>query len=332
MKAIEIRETGGPEVLQQVERPRPTPGAGEVLIKVTAAGVNRPDVFQRLGLYPPPPGASDLPGLEVSGIVAETGTGVRRFRPGDKVVALLGGGGYAEYAVAPEVTTLPAPSGLPLEDAAGLPETVFTVWSNVFERAHLDRGEWLLVHGGASGIGTTAIQLAKAFDAHVIVTAGSDEKCRACEELGADRAINYRREDFVEGVHEATGGRGVDVVLDMVGGDYIPRNISCLADDGRHVSIAFLHGPKAQVNFLPVMRRRLTLTGSTLRPRPLSFKEALAQEVERLVWPVIGEGRLRPVIDSRFPLKDAAEAHRRMEEGAHIGKVLLIADRQASAK
>ncbi|RMF16459.1 MAG: NAD(P)H-quinone oxidoreductase [Alphaproteobacteria bacterium] len=325
MKAIEIREPGGPEVLQPVERPRPTPGPGEVLIQVTAAGVNRPDVFQRLGMYPPPPGASDLPGLEVAGTVVETGPETRRFHPGDKVVALLAGGGYAEYALAPEATTLPAPKGLPLEEVAGLPETVFTVWSNVFERAHLDHGEWLLVHGGASGIGTTAIQLAKAFDAHVVVTAGSEEKCRICEELGADLAINYRREDFVERVKEVTEGRGVDVVLDMVGGDYIPRNIACLAEDGRHVSIAFLRGPKAEVNFVPVMRRRLTLTGSTLRPRPLAFKAALAQEIERLVWPLIEAGRIRPVIDSRFPLERAADAHRRMESGEHVGKILLLA-------
>ncbi len=323
MKAIEIREAGGPEVLQPVERPRPVPGDGELLIEVKAAGVNRPDVFQRLGMYPPPPGASDIPGLEVSGIVVETGPRTTRFRPGDAVVALLAGGGYAEHALAPEATTLPAPAGLPLEDAAGLPETVFTVWSNVFERAYLDRGEWLLVHGGGSGIGTTAIQLAKAFDARVIVTAGTDEKCRFCEELGADLAINHRREDFVERVREATAGRGVDVVLDMVGGDYLARNIACLAEDGRHVSIAFLRGPRTEIDFLPVMLKRLTLTGSTLRARPLAFKAALAEAVERMVWPVIEEGRLRPVVDSRFPLERAADAHRRMESGAHIGKILL---------
>ena len=324
MKAIAIREPGGPEVLVPVEHPVPDPGAGELRIRVAAAGVNRPDVFQRMGMYPPPPGASELPGLEVSGIVDAIGEGVTRFRPGDAVVALLAGGGYAEYALAPEATTLPAPRGIPLVDAAGLPETVFTVWSNVFERAYLDRGEWLLVHGGASGIGTTAIQLGKAFDAHVMVTAGSDEKCRFCLELGADAAINYRTEDFVERTREITGGRGVDVVLDMVGGDYVPRNIAVLAEDGRHVSIAFLKGPKVELNMLPVMLKRLTLTGSTLRARPLAFKAALAEEVERHVWPLIAEGRVRPVIDSRLPLERAADAHRRMEESAHVGKILLV--------
>ncbi len=324
MNAIAIREPGGPEVLEPVALPVPQPGAGELRIKVAAAGVNRPDVFQRMGMYPPPPGASALPGLEVSGVVDAVGEGVTRYRPGEAVVALLAGGGYAEYAIAPEATTLPAPDGIPLVDAAGLPETVFTVWSNVFERAYLDRGEWLLVHGGASGIGTTAIQLARAFDAHVIVTAGSDEKCRFCLELGADAAINYRTEDFVERVKAITGGRGVDVVLDMVGGDYVPRNIAALAEDGRHVSIAFLKGPKVALNMLPVMLKRLTLTGATLRSRPLAFKAALAEEVERHVWPLLADGRFRPVIDSRLPLKQAADAHRRMEKSAHIGKILLV--------
>ena len=324
MQAIAIREPGGPEVLEAVALPIPEPGAGELRIKVAAAGVNRPDVFQRMGMYPPPPGASPLPGLEVVGVVDAVGDAVTRYRPGDAVVALLAGGGYAEYAIAPEATTLPAPNGVSLVDAAGLPETVFTVWSNVFERAYLDRGEWLLVHGGASGIGTTAIQLAKAFDAHVIATAGTDEKCRFCADLGADLAINYRREDFVERVREATGGRGVDVVLDMVGGEYVPRNLAALAEDGRHVSIAFLKGPKVTLNMLPVMLKRLTLTGSTLRARPLAFKAALAEEVERHVWPLIAEGRFQPVIDSRLPLARAADAHRRMEESAHIGKILLV--------
>ena len=324
MKAIAIREPGGPEVLEPVALPVPEPGTGELRIKVAAAGVNRPDVFQRMGMYPPPPGASELPGLEVSGVVDAIGEGVTRYRPGDAVVALLAGGGYAEHAIAPEATTLPAPEGIPLVDAAGLPETVFTVWSNVFERAYLDRGEWLLVHGGTSGIGTTAIQLARAFDAHVIATAGTDEKCRFCKELGADAAVNYRREDFVERVRAVTGGRGVDVVLDMVGGDYVPRNIAALAEGGRHVSIAFLKGPKVELNMLPVMLKRLTLTGSTLRARSLAFKAALAEAVERHVWPLIREGRLRPVIDSRLPLVRAADAHRRMEESAHIGKILLV--------
>lgn len=323
MKAIEINAFGGPEVLTIGNRPDPEPGPREVLIKVTAAGVNRPDVMQRKGLYPPPAGASDIPGLEVSGEIVAVGAEAEDFAVGDRVCALLSGGGYAELAAAPLECVLPAPAALPLSHAAGLPETVFTVWSNVFERAYLDAGEWLLVHGGTSGIGTTAIQLAKAFDAHVIATAGSAEKCDLCRELGADLAINYHDADFVSAAKEATGGHGVDVVLDMVGGDYIPRNIECLAPDGRHVTIAFLKGPKVEISLVPVMLKRLTLTGSTLRARPLDFKGAVANSVRRLVWPLIEEGKIAPVIDSTFPLADAAKAHARMESSAHMGKILL---------
>ncbi len=325
MKAIEIERAGGPEVLRPVTRPDPEPGPHEVLIRVVAAGVNRPDVLQRMGLYPPPPGASDIPGLEVSGTVLACGAAVDDWRPGDRVVALLAGGGYAELAVAPVETLLPVPESLPLADAAGLPETLFTVWSNVFERGCLDAGEWLLCHGGSSGIGTMAIQLAKAFDAQVIVTAGTDAKCAFCRELGADLAVNYRTADFVAAVAEATGGRGVDVVLDMVGGDYVPRNIRCLAEAGRHVSIAFLRGPRAEIDIVAIMRKRLTLTGSTLRNRDLAFKAALGDGIRNLVWPLVAAGRVRPVIDSRFRLEEAADAHRRLESGEHMGKILLMA-------
>ena len=324
MKAIEIEGPGGPEVLRLVTRPDPEPGPREVLIKVAAAGINRPDILQRMGLYPPPPGASDIPGLEVSGTILACGAEVEEWRPGDRVVALLAGGGYAELAVAPAETLLPVPDTLPLADAAGLPETLFTVWSNVFERGCLDAGEWLLCHGGSSGIGTMAIQLAKAFDAQVIVTAGTDAKCAFCRELGADQAVNYRTADFVAAVEEATGGRGVDVVLDMVGGDYVPRNIRCLAEAGRHVSIAFLRGPRAEIDIVAIMRKRLTLTGSTLRNRALAFKAALRDEIRHLVWPLVAEGRVRPVIDSRFRLEDVAAAHRRLEAGEHMGKILLM--------
>ena len=323
MKAIEIAGKGGPEVLRLVERPDPEPGPREVLIAVAAAGVNRPDVFQRKGFYPPPPGVTDIPGLEVSGHVLSVGEEVVGAQEGDRVCALVAGGGYAERCVAPIETVLPAPGRLPLAEAAGLPETVFTVWSNVFERAYLDRNEWLLCHGGSSGIGSTAIQLAKAFEAKVIVTAGSEEKCAFCRDLGADLAVNYRAADFVEAVREATGGRGVDVVLDMVGGDYIGRNIASLAEDGRHASIAFLRGSEATLDLMPIMRKRLTLTGSTLRNRSDAFKGAVADSVRRLVWPLIEEGRVTPLIDSRVPLAEAAKAHARMESGMHMGKILL---------
>jgi len=323
MKAIEITESDGPEALSLVERPDPQPGPREVLIAVTAAGVNRPDVLQRKGAYPPPPGVTDIPGLEVAGHIAALSEEVQGWKEGDPVCALVAGGGYGEYCVAPVETVLPAPAAIPLAHAAGLPETVFTVWSNVFERAYLDRGEWLLCHGGSSGIGSMAIQLAKTFEAHILVTAGSDEKCAFCRELGADRAVNYRNADFVEAARKVTDGRGMDVVLDMVGGDYVPRNLKALGADGRHVSIAFLRGREAQIDIVSVMLKRLTLTGSGLRGRPLAFKEAVAQSVRRLVWPEIEAGWIAPVIDSTFPLAEAAKAHARMEAGDHMGKMLL---------
>jgi len=324
MQVVEFAGAGGLDVIRLAERDIPRPGPDEVLIRVAAAGVNRPDIIQRQGLYPPPPGASDIPGLEVSGHVAALGEGVTDWAEGEAVCALIAGGGYADYALAPVGTLLPIPDGLPLEQAAGLPETAFTVWSNVFDRGRFAPGEWLLAHGGSSGIGAMAIQLAKAFDGHVIATAGSQEKCNFCLNLGADEAVNYREADFVSAVKEATDGRGVDVVLDMVGGDYLPRNIACLAEDGRHVTIAFLNGPSAEINLAPVMLKRLTLTGSTLRARSPAFKEALRDSVREFVWPLIGRGIVRPVIDSRFPLEQAAEAHRRMESGAHMGKILLL--------
>ncbi|GAB4574025.1 MAG: NAD(P)H-quinone oxidoreductase [Rhodothalassiaceae bacterium] len=323
MKAAIFDGKGGPDVIRLVERPDPEPGPGEVLISVVAAGINRPDVAQREGRYPPPPGASDIPGLEVSGHVLALGPGVTGFAPGDAVCALVTGGGYAERVVAPVATVLPAPKSLPLAHAAGLPETVFTVWSNLFDRGALAPHEWALVHGGSSGIGSMAIQIARAFDAHIIVTAGSEAKCAFCLGLGADAAINYRERDFVAEIEALTGGRGVDVVLDMVGGDYVPRNIACLAPDGRHVSIAFLRGAETKLSLASVMMKRLTLTGSTLRARPLDFKAALAESVREFVWPLIGDGRIAPVIDSRFPLEEAANAHRHMDSGQHMGKILL---------
>ena len=324
MAAIEIEEPGGPETLRPAMRPVPQPGPGEVLIRVAAAGVNRPDVMQRLGHYPPPPGASDLPGLEVSGTIAALGEGVTRWREGDAVCALLAGGGYAEFAVAPVGQCLPVPRGVALDEAAALPETFFTVWSNLFERGYAAPGETVLVHGGTSGIGTTAIQLCRAFDLRILVTCGSDEKCRIAEEIGADAAINYRAEDFVERVRELTDGRGVDVVLDMIGGDYVPKNLSLLAPDGRHVSIAVQRGNRTEIKLFDIMVRRLMLTGSTLRARSVAFKSALAASLEQEVWPLFERGQLRPIIDSRFALRDAAEAHRRMEEGLHVGKILLV--------
>jgi putative PIG3 family NAD(P)H quinone oxidoreductase len=307
-----------------VERPRPSPAAGEVLIKVAAAGVNRPDVFQRRGRYPPPPGASDIPGLEVSGVVDEIGAEVRDFRIGDAVCALVAGGGYAEYCTAPVPQCLPAPLGLDLVAAGAIPETFFTVWTNVFERGRLHAGESLLVHGGSSGIGTTAIQLARARGSRVYTTAGSPEKCAACERLGAERAIDYRREDFVAVVRELTGGRGVDVVLDMVGGDYFARNIDALAVEGRLVEIATLQGVKAELNIQTIMQRRLTITGSTLRARPVAEKGVIARAVHQHVWPLIESGAVKPIIHATFPLRAAAEAHRMMESSAHIGKLVLV--------
>ena len=323
MTVIEAREAGGPEVLVAGERPVPTPGPGEVLIEVTAAGINRPDVLQRQGLYPPPKGASDLLGLEVAGKVVALGPGATRFKQGDEVCALVNGGGYAEFCVAPEATTLPVPGGLTLEEAAALPETVFTVWHNVFERAALKQGEWLLVHGGGSGIGTTAIQLASALGAKVMATVGSAAKVKDCEALGAVRAINYREEDFVEAVREITGGHGADVILDMVGGDYIERNLKAAALEGRIVQIAFLKGSKNEIDLMRLMMRRLTLTGSTLRAQLPETKARMAQAIEQRVWPLIAEGKVKPIIDSTFKLVDAAGAHKRIDDPEHIGKIML---------
>ncbi len=320
MTAIDPAAPGGPEVLMPAVRPVPVPGPGEVLIRVHAAGVNRPDVLQRLGRYPMPPGAPTIMGLEVAGEVV---TGSGRWQAGDRVCALVAGGGYAEYCLAPAGQCLPVPEGLDFVAAAGLPETYFTVWSNLFQRAHLADGETVLVHGGTSGIGTTAILLAKAFGATVFVTAGSAAKCAAARGLGADHAIDYKTSDFVDKVAGFTGGRGVDVVLDMVGGDYLPRNLMCLADEGRHVSIALQRGPVAEINFGLVMARRLTLTGSMLRPRSVAFKTAVAADLEAKVWPLFASGKLRAVSDMTFPLADAADAHRRMEAGDHVGKIVL---------
>jgi putative PIG3 family NAD(P)H quinone oxidoreductase len=323
MRAIEIKQPGGPEVLVPTRRPMPKPGPDEVLIKVAAAGVNRPDVLQRQGGYNPPPGASDLPGLEVAGEVVAVGPDIKRWKVGDRVAALVAGGGYAEYCVAPGPQCLPVPGKLDLVHAAAIPETFFTVWTNVFERGRLQRGETFLVHGGSSGIGTTAIQLASRFGARVFTTAGSDEKCSKCKELGADLAINYRTRDFVQAVNEATGGQGVDVILDMVGGDYIPKNLQCLAVEGRLVQIAFLKGPKAEINFANVMVKRQTVTGSTLRPRSVAQKGAIAQALEAKVWPLLAAGEVAPLLHATFPLDQAAEAHRLMESSAHLGKIVL---------
>lgn len=324
MIAVEITKPGGPEVLVAAERPRPTPSGGEVLIKVAAAGVNRPDVMQRMGHYPPPPGITDIPGLEVAGVIEQIGDGVTGWRVGDRVCALVAGGGYAEYCVAPAPQCLPIPANVDFIHAAAIPETFFTVWTNVFERGRLRAGESLLIHGGTSGIGTTAIQLAKALGSRVFATAGSAEKCAACERLGAERAINYRETDFVAAVKEATGGRGADVILDMIGGDYVPRDMDALAMDGRLVSIAVQGGVKAQINILTLMQKRLTLTGSTLRTRPVAEKGAIAAALKQHVWPLLESGAVSPVIHATFPLRDAAEAHRVLESGAHVGKLVLV--------
>ncbi len=326
MTVIEAKGHGGPGVLVPAKRPVPVPGPGEVLIEVKAAGVNRPDVLQRQGLYPAPKGASDLLGLEVAGNVAACGPGAARYKIGDAVCALTNGGGYAEFCVAPESATLPLPGDLSPVEAAALPETVFTVWHNVFERGGLEPGEWLLVHGGASGIGTTAIQMGRLFGAHVLVTAGSAEKVRACEELGATRAINYREEDFVEVVKEATQGHGADVILDMVGGDYIERDLRAAAIDGRIVQIAFLKTSKVEIDLMRLMMRRLTLTGSTLRAQSAEAKARMARAIEEKVWPLIAEGKLKPVIDSTFALTDAAAAHARIDDPDHIGKIVLVVE------
>ena len=323
MTVIETRESGGPEVLVPGTRPVPLPGPDEVLIVVEAAGINRPDVLQRQGLYPAPKGASDLLGLEVAGPVVALGENVTRFKEGDFVCALVNGGGYAEFAVAPESTTLMAPRGLDPVQAAALPETVFTVWHNVFERGGLEPGGWLLVHGGASGIGTTAIQLATALGAKVIVTVGSAAKAKACEALGAVRAINYREEDFVDVVREVTCKHGADVILDMVGGDYIERNLKAAALEGHIVQIAFLKTSKVEIDLMRLMMRRLTLTGSTLRAQTPESKARMAQAIEERIWPLIAEGKFKPVIDSTFPLTQAADAHRRIDDPAHIGKIVL---------
>ena len=329
MTCIEIAEPGGPDALQPVTRPVPRPGPGEVLVKVAAAGINRPDILQRQGGYPPPPGASDIPGLEIAGHVAARGTGVDGWKEGDALCALVAGGGYAEYCTAPVPQCLPLPAGLARGARAANPETVFTVWANVEGRASLAAAETFLGHGGSSGIGTAAIQVASRLGSRVMATAGTPEKCAACEELGAERCVNYREEDFVEAAKEFGGGKagdnGVNVILDMVGGDYVARNIRALARDGRLVNIAYLKGSKVEVDLLPVMLKRLTLTGSTLRPQSVERKGEIADALKRRVWPLIESGEIRPVIHATFPLHEAADAHRLMESGVHIGKIVLRA-------
>ena len=322
MKAVVAQPTDGGGELALVERPVPEPGGGDLLVKVAAAGVNRPDILQRSGLYPPPPGAPDILGLEIAGEVVQASEGAGEL-VGRRVCALVAGGGYAEYCAAPIGTCLFVPDAISMIEAAAMPETLFTVWVNLFERGFAADGDRVLVHGGTSGIGTMAIALGNLFGLHVIVTCGSDEKCVRAIELGAAAAINYRDQDFVEEVHRLTGRKGVDVVIDMVGGDYVPRNLSCLAEDGRHVSIAVQRGATAEVPIFDIMRRRLTLTGSTLRPRPVEFKTMVADEIAKTVWPYVEGGRLKPVVDSVFPLADAAEAHTRMESGNHVGKIVL---------
>ncbi|MBJ6126523.1 NAD(P)H-quinone oxidoreductase [Microvirga splendida] len=323
MRAVIAEGSGGPEVLKVVQRPVPRPGDGEILVRVKVAGINRPDVIQRQGGYPPPPGAPDILGLEIAGEVVAAGPGAGRFSVGQAIMALVPGGGYAEYAVAHEGNALPVPPGLSLEEAGAIPETYFTVWTNVFDRGRLQAGETFLVHGGTSGIGTTAIQLAKAFGATVIATAGTQEKCDACLRLGADVAVNYRSQDFVAATKDATGGRGADLILDMVGGDYIPRNYDAAAQDGRIVQIAFLQSPKVEVDFRRLMVKRLTHTGSTLRPRSPAEKAVIARALEDRVWPLLAEGRCRPVMDSTFAFEDVVKAHARMDGGEHIGKIVL---------
>lgn len=326
MIAIEITTPGGPEVLRPVERALPSLRDGEVLIRVEAAGVNRPDVMQRLGKYPPPPGASDIPGLEVAGTIESVSANVTRWRAGDRVCALVAGGGYAEFCAAPALQCLPIPAGLPVTSAAAVPETFFTVWTNLFQRGGLRAGEHVLIHGGTSGIGTTAIQLARAFGATVYATAGSPEKCDACVRLGAATAIDYRSRDFVAIVREQTGGRGVDVILDIIGGEYLQRNIDALAMNGRLVQIGLIGGARAQINLTAILQKRLTLTGSTLRARSVEEKGALAADVEARVWPLLASGAVGPVIDRVFPLAEAAEAHRAIEAGTHIGKIVLAVE------
>ena len=324
MIAIEIREPGEPDVLVPVERPNLSPGPGDVLIKVRAAGVNRPDVMQRRGRYPPPPGASDIPGLEVAGTVEALGDGVSGWSIGDAICALVAGGGYAEFCLAPSPQCLPIPRGMDFVTAAAIPETFFTVWTNVFERGRLKPGESILIHGGSSGIGTTAIQLARAFEARVFATAGSADKCAACERLGAQRCINYRETDFVEAIRELTGGAGVNVVLDIVGGPYVPRNLDVLALEGRLVQIGVLGGAKTELNVAVIMQKRLIVTGSTLRVRPIADKAAIAAAVREHVWPLLESGAVKPLVYATFPLRDAAAAHRLMESSEHIGKIVLV--------
>lgn len=323
MRVIEIKEPGAPEVLVAGQRPDPQPASGEVLIRVHAAGINRPDVFQRQGNYAPPPGASDIPGLEVAGEIVSGDLDGSGFKVGDTVCALVAGGGYAEYCVAPLAQCLPIPEGLSMVEAAGLPETYFTVWSNVFDLGRLSEGERFLVHGGASGIGTTAIQLAVAMGHEVFATVGSDERVKAVEALGATKGINYKTQDFVEEIKAATHGKGVDVILDMVAGDYIARDIKCLADDGRIVIIATLGGSRSSFNSSELMRRRLTITGSTLRPRPVSFKAAIAKQLKDKVWPLLSAGRIKPIIHATLPLEQASRGHAMMEAGEQIGKIIL---------
>jgi NADPH:quinone reductase len=323
MRVIEISVAGGPDVLRVGNRPKPVAGAGEVLIEVAAAGVNRPDVMQRKGMYPPPPGASDIPGLEVAGTVVAIGEGVALLAVGDQVCALVTGGGYAEFCIAPEVQCLPVPRGLTMIEAASLPESYFTVWTNVFDRGRLARGESLLVQGGSSGIGVSAIQIAHALGSRVFATAGSPAKCAACERLGAERAINYREEDFVEVTKSATGGHGVDVILDMIGGEYVPREIAALAEEGRLVLISTMGGAKAEIDLRAVMGRRLSITGSTLRARSSEFKGGIARSLRANVWPLLESGSVKPVVHATFPLERASEAHRLMESSEHIGKIVL---------
>jgi putative PIG3 family NAD(P)H quinone oxidoreductase len=325
MTCIEISESGGPEVLKPGSRPLPVAGAGEVLVRVAATGVNRPDIMQRRGMYSPPPGVSDIPGLEIAGTVAALGPEVSKWKVGDTLCGLVAGGGYAEYCAAPAPQCLPFPKGLDAVAAAALPETFFTVWTNVFGRARLQPGETLLVHGGSSGIGTAAIQMASRLGARVMATAGSAEKCAACEDLGAERAINYRDEDFVEAAKAFSDGHGVDVILDMVGGDYVVRNIAALARGGRIASIAFLQGSKVEVDLMPLLMKHLTITASTLRPQTIEQKGEIASALLERFWPLIEAGDIKPVIDSTFPLADAAEAHRLMESSRHIGKIMLVA-------
>jgi NADPH2:quinone reductase len=332
MKYVDMVAPGGPEVLQMGECDKPVPHSGEVLIKVAAAGVNRPDVLQRLGSYPPPPGASPILGLEVAGEVAAMGESCHLWRMGDKVCALTNGGGYAEFVTVPETQCLPIPKGLSMAEAAGLPETCFTVWSNVFDRALLKPGESFLVHGGSSGIGTTAIQMARGLGARVFATAGSDEKCKACEKLGAEIAVNYHQQEFVEVLLAETNGKGVDVILDMVGGDYIARNIKVAAVEGRIVNINYVRGSKVEIDFRPVMMKRLTLTGSTLRPQPTEAKAAIARSLQKRVWPLMDAGQMKPHVAKVFPLSEAAAAHRFMESGANIGKIILAVDASIQLK